>query len=53
MRWEGYVAFKKTEQCTRSFGSKVETEGPLGRTGCGWDQDIKTQVSKQYGRARI
>lgn len=53
MRWEGYVACKEIEQCARSFGRKVETEGPLGRTGCGWDQDIKTQVNKQHGRARI
>jgi len=53
MRWEGYVACKEIEQCARSFGRKVETEGPLGRNGCGWDQDIKTRVNKQYGRARI
>lgn len=53
MRWDGYVAFKKSEQCARSFGRKVETVGHLGRNGCGWDQDIKTQVNKQHGRARI
>jgi len=53
MRWEGYVACKEIEQGARSFGRKVETEGSLERTGYGWDQDIKTQVNKQYGRARI
>jgi hypothetical protein len=46
MRLEGYVACKETEQCARSFGRKDEMEGPLGRTGRGWDQDIKTKVNK-------
>jgi hypothetical protein len=53
MRWEGYVACMETEQYARSFGRKVETKGPLGITGCGWNQDTKTNVNKQIGRTRI